>query len=269
MLSRYIESGGVRSVSVTVRGCRVAVLLRECRVGLWPAQHGNQFDAYVRAMMATTHALAGMALASAVSVFAPEYAPVAVVAAGAGGAFPDLDTPGRHRRTLHFPVYYTLAAVGLLVVALVVPSTVTVALAAFVGSAALHSVTDVFGGGLELRPWEGTSDRAVYDHYHGRWVRPRRWVRYDGSPGDVALATLLAILTLVFAPAGGSLAGGSVRATAFSGELVPTLVLALVGVSVVYGLVRKPLVVAGEWLVARLPRSVLDRIPLGFVEELQ
>jgi len=225
-------------------------------------------------MMATTHALAGMALASVVSVFAPEYAPVAVVAAGAGGAFPDLDTPGRHRRTLHYPVYYSVAAVGLLVVALVVPSSVTVALAAFVGAAALHSVTDVFGGGLELRPWEGTSDRAVYDHYHGRWVRPRRWVRYDGSPEDVALATLLAVPALVFAPAGGpvmvtALSGESLRASALSGEFVPTLVLALVGLSVVYGLVRKPLVVAGELLVARLPRSVLDRIPLGFVEELQ
>jgi hypothetical protein len=115
-------------------------------------------------MMATTHALAGMALASVATLFAP----VAVVAAGAGGAVPDLDTPGRHRRTLHYPVYYSLAALGLLAVAFVVPTPATVALAAFVGAAAVHSASDVLGGGLELRPWEGTSDRAVHDHYHGR-----------------------------------------------------------------------------------------------------
>jgi len=213
-------------------------------------------------MMATTHALAGMALASVAALFAPEFAPVAVVAAGAGGAFPDLDTPGRHRRTLHYPVYYSLAAAGLLAVAVVVPTPATVALAAFVGAAAVHSASDALGGGLELRPWEGTSDRAVYDHYHGRWLRPRRWVRYDGSPEDVALAGLLAVPTL-------ALAGGPIGATAISGAFVPTLVVALVGLSVVYGLVRKPLVVLGAWLVATLPPGVVDRLPGSFADELR
>jgi len=213
-------------------------------------------------MMATTHALAGMALASVATLFAPEFAPVAVVTAGAGGAFPDLDTPGRHRRTLHYPLYYSLVAVGLLAVAVVVPTPVTVALAAFIGAAALHSVSDVLGGGLELRPWEGTSEQAVYEHYHGRWLRPRRWVRYDGSPEDVALAGVFAVPTLAFA-------GEPVGATAPSGGFVSTLVVALVGLSVAYGLVRKPLVVLGEWLVATLPPSVVDRLPGSFADDLQ
>ena len=223
-------------------------------------------------MMATTHALAGMALASVVTLFAPEYAPVAVVAAGLGGAFPDLDTPGRHRRTLHYPVYYSLATVGLLVLALGVPTPVTVALAAFVGGAAVHSASDAFGGGLELRPWEGTSDRAVYDHYHGRWLRPRRWVRYDGAPEDVVLAGVLAVPTLALAGGAGdatALSGASLRVTALSGELVPTLVVVFVAVSVAYGLVRKHVVAVGEWLVAVLPPGVLDRLPGQFVEDLR
>ena len=38
-----------------------------------------------------------------------------------------------------------------------------------------------------------------------------------------------------------ALAGGPVGATAFSGVFLPTLVVALVGLSAVYGVVRKPL----------------------------
>jgi hypothetical protein len=224
-------------------------------------------------MMATTHALAGMALASVATLLAPEFAPVAVAAAAAGGVFPDFDMPGRHRRTLHFPVYYSIVALALLAVALVVPTPVTVALAAFVGAAALHSASDVLGGGLELRPWERTSDRAVYDHYRGRWLRPRRWVRYDGAPEDVALAGLLAVPTLALAGGATSIQATafsveSIQAVALSGALVPTLVVVLVGVSVAYGIVRKPLVVFGEWLVAGLPAGVVDRIPGTFAEDL-
>lgn len=202
-------------------------------------------------MMATTHALAGMALASVTVAVAPEFAPLAVSVAAVGGAFPDLDLAGRHRRTLHFPVYYSVAALGLVAIAALRPTPVTVALAAFFAAAGLHSVTDAFGGGLELRPWEGTSERAVYDHHRGLWVRPRRWVRYDGSPEDVALAAVLAVPTF-------ALAGPAVR----------RIVLALLAVSVAYGAVRKPLVGVAAWLVATLPPAVLDRIPGRFVEEL-
>src|SRR6056297_795113 len=112
-------------------------------------------------MMATTHALAGMVLASATALIAPEQTPVAVAGAAVGGAFPDLDLFGDHRRTLHYPVYYSILALAALAIAVLVPTGVTVALAAFLTSAALHSLMDAFGGGLELKPWEGTSDRAV------------------------------------------------------------------------------------------------------------
>jgi hypothetical protein len=60
-------------------------------------------------------------------------------------------------------------------------------------AAALHSVSDVLGGGLELRPWEGTSDRAVYSHHHDRWIAPLRLVRYDGAPEDLLLSVAIAI----------------------------------------------------------------------------
>ena len=195
-------------------------------------------------MMATTHALAGMALASVTVLVAPEHAPTAMVAAAAGGVVPDLDLYGAHRRTLHYPVYYTVATAAAVVLALLVPTTLAVVLVAGLGAAALHSLMDVLGGGLELRPWEATSERAVYDHWRGRWLRPRRWVRYDGAPEDLLLAGALAAPTAL-------LSSGSVR----------TATLALLAVSVGYALVRKPLVALAEHVVVALPSPVVERLP--------
>jgi len=139
-------------------------------------------------MMATTHAAVGLLLAVPLGVAAPAVAPVAALAGVAGGVFPDLDLlAGVHRKTLHFPDYYWLGAVPALVAAAVAPAPATVAVAYFLCSAAVHSVSDVFGAGTEPRPWERTSDEAVYVHSWGRWLAPRYWVRYDGAPEDYLL----------------------------------------------------------------------------------
>lgn len=202
--------------------------------------------------MATTHALAGLALAILASFVAPEVGVVGVYAALAGGVFPDLDLYAGHRRTLHFPIYFSVAAGVATLVAVLAPGTWTVAAALFLAAAALHSVSDVLGGGLELRPWEGVSQRAVYSHYHGRWWRPKRWVRYDGAPEDLGLAALLATPALL----------------TFDGP-VELVVVAAVAVSALYVLVRKPMVVLAERIVAALPTPVLERIPNRFVEDLR
>jgi len=183
-------------------------------------------------MMVTTHAFVGLALASAVVAVAPDLAVPAAVGGAAGGVFPDLDIVGAHRKTLHFPVYYSALALPAVAVALAAPGPATVAAALFLVSAAVHSVSDSVGGGLELKPWEGTSDRAVYVHPTGTWVRPRQWVRYDGSPEDFALGALVAVPALV----------------AFDGT-VRTLVVAALAGSLVYTLLRKRIVeYAPEWM---------------------
>jgi hypothetical protein len=200
-------------------------------------------------MMATTHGLAGLALGALTLGIAPEYAPAAMLAGFAGGVFPDLDLYGEHRKTLHFPVYYSVAAFAALAVALAVPTTGTVAVAVFLLAAALHSVTDIFGGGLELRPWEGNSERAVYSHFHGRWLRPRRWVGYDGAPGDLALASALALPPLAFVD------------SAFVGPLVAVAL----GVSGAYALVRKRLPDLAEILAAQVPDRIRPYVPDRYV----
>jgi hypothetical protein len=199
-------------------------------------------------MMATTHALVGVLLGSASLFVAPELAPVAVIAGLAGGVFPDLDLYSGHRKTLHFPVYYSAAAAVALAGAMLFPTAWTFALGFFLLAAAAHSASDAFGGGLELKPWLGQSERAVYDHYHGRWISPRRWIRYDGAPEDFALAVALAVPSV-------ALYDGTIQ----------TLVVLAVLVSGVYALLRKPLVSIAEWLVGRIPSHMLAYVPDRFV----
>ncbi|AKH96694.1 metal-dependent hydrolase [Halanaeroarchaeum sulfurireducens] len=203
-------------------------------------------------MMATTHVLTGVALAAAAASAVPEVSVVAVGAAAAGGLFPDLDLYAGHRKTLHYPIFFAIASLIAVAIATVEPTTLTVAGALFLAAAALHSIMDAFGGGLELRPWLGTSDRAVYSHFHRQWIPPRRWIRYDGAPEDLALATVMAVPAL----------------STFDGP-VALGVVALLLVSAGYVLVRKPMVRIAEWLVARLPTSVRTYIPARFVDDLQ
>jgi hypothetical protein len=62
-------------------------------------------------MMATTHALYGMAAGASLLAVAPEYAPTAMVVGYVAGAVPDFDAYAEHRRTLHLPVYAPRCAV--------------------------------------------------------------------------------------------------------------------------------------------------------------
>lgn len=202
--------------------------------------------------MVTTHALAGLLLALPVALVAPEFAVVAAVAGFAGGVFPDLDMPGEHRRTLHFPVYYTLAALAASLVALLAPSAWTVGVALFLGSAAVHSLADALGGDLELRPWEETGDRGVYSHYHRRWWRPRRWVRYDGAPEDAVATVGLGVLALA----------------AYDGTF-DAVVVATVVVGVVYAVLRRRIVRWGEQAVAALPEETVEQLPDSLIEDLR
>lgn len=200
--------------------------------------------------MLPTHALSGMALALPLLAVAPEFTPVAVVAGLLGGIFPDLDMYVGHRKTLHFPVYYSALAVFVAPIAISIPTTATVVLAVFLFAAALHSVSDVFGGGLELRPWEETSNKAVYNHYRGAWIGPRRLIRYDGSPTDLLVSIALAIPLLV----------------ALEGSYQWLVTGALV-VAIAYTGLRRPLARLAPVVVRALPTSALLYVPDRYVEE--
>ncbi|WP_336336569.1 metal-dependent hydrolase [Haloarcula brevis] len=205
-------------------------------------------------MMLPTHALGGMTLALSVAFVAPEFTGVALVAGFLGGVFPDADLYAGHRKSLHYPVYYTAFALLALVVAGLSPSIATVAATCFLAGAAVHSVTDIFGGGLELRPWEATSDRAVYDHYRDQWIEPRRWVRYDGSPADLLVSLTLAVPLLVAL-----------------GDPLRQVVLGTLTVAVVYTAVRRLLptlaaTIVDDVLAPHLPDHLLAYVPTRYRE---
>ncbi|MFC6614104.1 metal-dependent hydrolase [Halopenitus salinus] len=199
--------------------------------------------------MQTTHAIVGMAIAAPIAVIAPELAGIVLLAGLVGGAAPDLDLYRGHRRALHYPVGYPIAA-GIAAVAAVVSATPTaVALAVFLAAAAAHCLMDVLGGGLELRPWEGRDDRGVYDHVRGRWIAPRRWIRYDGSPEDLGIATAAAVPVLFVAEG-----------------VFAAIAAVLLGVSAVYVAVRRRLPDIASAIAARVPASARKWVPERYFE---
>lgn len=175
-------------------------------------------------MMATTHAFVGLALAAMVAAAAPEFAVPVAIAGIAGGIFPDLDVFADHRKTLHFPVYYGLAAAVTFPLAALLSNPLTVGITVFLAAAAVHAVSDTIGAGPELQPWAVESDRAVYVHAIGRWARPRRWIRYDGAPEDFLLG-----------------AGFAIPGLLVFGSPIRELVAVGLAVSLVYALFRKPI----------------------------
>lgn len=198
-------------------------------------------------MMLPTHVLAGLALALPLVALAPEWAPVVLAGSIAGSVLPDLDLYAGHRRTLHYPTGYLVAAVPLVAAAVALRYPVLVGAAFLALGAALHCRMDRYGGGLELRPWEGRSERAVYDHVRGEWRKPKRWVRYDGSPEDLALAGVLAFPAL-------TLLDGPVR----------TVVTAALVVAIAYATLRRRLADLAPALVSASPAAVAGYLPARY-----
>ena len=195
-------------------------------------------------MMLPTHALVGLAIGTPLLWLAPESATAALIGGVGGGIWPDLDLYGGHRRTLHYPTGYSLAAIPAVIVAAVVGSPLTVGLAVALVAAAAHCQMDRFGGGLELRPWENTSERAVYDHIAGEWHAPKRWVRYDGAPEDVGLSLLVGLPLVAVVPP-------------LFRWLVATALITAIG----YGLLRRRLAALAPVLAEFVPDPVVEHVP--------
>jgi hypothetical protein len=157
---------------------------------------------YVVGMMTSTHGFVGALLGVSTAAVTPELTATAVVIGFLGGTLPDIDLVATHRRSLHFPVYATGLVAPVAGIAVLTGTSSAILLAVFTLGIAVHCLMDAFGGGVELRPWEATSDRGVYNHATGRWIRPRRWVRYAGAPEDFLLAFACALPTLALTSGG-------------------------------------------------------------------
>jgi len=195
-------------------------------------------------MMLPTHALVGLAIGAPLLWLAPETATAALIGGLLGGVWPDLDLYVGHRRTLHYPTGYSLAAIPAAVIAWVVGTPLSIAVAVAVAAAAAHCQMDRYGGGLELRPWENTSERAVYDHVSGEWRAPKRWVRYDGAPEDVGLSLVVGLPLAAVVP-----------------STFRWLVIAALIVAIGYGLLRRWLAALAPMVAAAVPDPVDEYVP--------
>lgn len=195
-------------------------------------------------MMLPTHVLVGLAIATPALVLAPEHATAALAGGLVGSILPDLDLYADHRRSLHHPTRYSIAAVPAVAAAGIFGTPVLVSLAFVLVGAALHCRMDRYGGGLELRPWEATSEQGVYDHVRRRWRRPKRWIRYDGAPEDVLLAVLVGWPLVVFLQ------------SPFRWVAVGAL---LIGGT--YGLLRRRLATLAPVVFNRAPGPLMDHVP--------
>lgn len=206
-------------------------------------------------MMALTHGLASLALVALATPVLSEYAgPPLLAAAFFGGLAPDLDLVAEHRKSLHFPVGYTLLAAIVTAWFAVSPSLAVLLAAVIVGAAALHAWSDVLAGSVEPAPWNPTTEQAVYNHALGGWHRPRRLVRYSGAPEDGLLAVGLAAVALL-APATGPTADAA-------------LLWSIVAAGA-YVLARKRLTALRSRLAALAPARVVASLPVVSVEETE
>ncbi|MEF8808511.1 metal-dependent hydrolase [Natronomonas sp.] len=201
-------------------------------------------------MMLPTHALVGLALAAPLALYAPELAPAALLGALVGGILPDLDMYAGHRKSLHYPTFYPLAAVPAIAAAFVWTTPVSLAVAFGLLAAAAHCRMDIYGGGLELRPWEGTSEKAVYDHASGRWLSPRRFIAYDGSRGDLALSLVVGLPLLAV----------------LEGAFVPVVGVALT-IATSYVLLRKHLANLAPTVFSQVPEPLAEYVPERYLHE--
>ncbi|ELZ19794.1 hypothetical protein C477_07443 [Haloterrigena salina JCM 13891] len=206
-------------------------------------------------MMALTHGF--MALAAAVFLLPAigEYAgPAMLAAAFLGGLAPDADLVARHRKTLHFPVWFSVATLALSMLAVLTGSGALLVLTIAVGAAALHSLSDVLGGSAEREPWNPTTENGVYNHVLGRWHRPRRYVRYSGAPEDFLVCLAFAAVAIN---------------SGLTGPAVDRVLFGLVAFAGGYSLCRKRFATIGAVASGLVPMRLRAVLPAVSVEETE
>jgi len=208
-------------------------------------------------MMALTHGAVSVALVALATPLVGDHAgPALLLVALVGGLAPDLDLLADHRKSLHYPIGYSVLALGALVGLLATGATLLALAAVAVGAAALHAWSDALAGSAEAEPWNPTTERAVYNHALGRWHRPRRYVRYSGAPEDGLLA-LVAAGVAIASPATGPTpeAGLWWLAVAAAGYALTRRRLA--------GLPDSVATLLPQWLVGALPSVRVDETDGG------
>lgn len=194
-------------------------------------------------MMAPAHVLFGLLVGLGVSGGAVDQGILA--AAVTGSLVPDFDFLLKHRKSLHFPIYGTILGCLITVNGLIFELYVLIVIGTALLCVGVHSVLDIFGGVLGLRPWEKDSGNLVYNHYEDSWISNSDisfGVGYDGSPLDLLVTTVISF-TLILS---------------YSNTTLRAFVLLLLLIGCLYSVLRKRLVQAVLILVNYTPKPVIE-----------
>lgn len=188
--------------------------------------------------MLPSHLAIGVLLCSPFYIYAPsEIQSIVLITIVVGSVSPDVDMlVGQHRKTTHYPEISTIVALGCTVL---IPADILFYIpATFTTAFALHAWIDIFGGGLEDKPWEKTSTQAVYRHLSNKWEAPRHYTGHDGSYRDL-IATLLATVAIY---------------TIITENWFTAILLINLTIAILYTIVRKRLPALRDKILSKYPR---------------
>lgn len=148
-------------------------------------------------MMTATHMLLGMLLGYILGFIQPDIAPYLLIIGFIGGMLPDIDIAFKHKRSLHFPFYYSLIVAITLTSTIFFSSVEAVMAFTFFGAATLHCLTDVFAGSLETALGRQENEKTVYLHPENRWINSVNLIRFPGAPEDLMLSLLIGVPLLI------------------------------------------------------------------------
>lgn len=126
----------------------------------------------------------------------PESSSALMFVALISGLFPDLDTLyGKHRKTMHLPVIYSLMVLPSLLLILLISSYFTFLLLLIAVVLSSHCYMDILTGGSSSKPFPDIESEACYNHIRQRWIEPLGIINHTGSIDDYLIFVLTMIIS--------------------------------------------------------------------------
>lgn len=147
-------------------------------------------------MMASTHILSGALIGLIFSWFESGLLLQFVAVGVVGGVLPDLDLLWEHRKTLHRPFQFSILMAASLITWWMAGNLLLLFGAVLFSGLAVHSLSEVLSQGKTMNPDLHESDRGIYNHMTGEWIRPRNVVAV-ASEQDLLFTYLLALPLLL------------------------------------------------------------------------
>lgn len=118
----------------------------------------------------------------------PESSAFVMFVALISGLFPDLDTLyGKHRKTMHLPVIYSLMVLPSLLFVFLISSLFTSLLLLVILVLSFHCFMDILTGGSSNKPFPDIESEACYNHINKTWIEPLGIINHTGSIDDYVI----------------------------------------------------------------------------------